>query len=132
MFGKPIPVARVAGVEVKVDPSTLIIAFLVAWSFWARFTEGVGGHSVGVATVMAVIGTVLFFASVLIHELAHALEARHRGMQVRDITLYVFGGATAITSEPERPIDEFAFTGVGPYSNLVLGALFGLVYWLAI
>src|SRR5437660_1089957 len=71
----------------------------------------------------------LVFASVLAHEVAHALEARHRGVDVAGITLYLFGGATEMTTEARRPQDEFALTAVGPWTSIVLGCAFALVAW---
>src|SRR5205809_3107818 len=107
---------RVRGIAVRIDRSALFIALFVAYSFWDRYTSGPGHHSVGAAFVMAVAATVLFFASILAHEAAHALEALHRSLSVGSITLYAFGGATETTSEPSRPVDEFALTAVGPYT----------------
>ncbi len=118
---------RVMGVELRVDESWLLVAFLVVWSFWARFTGGGRHHSVGAALVMAVVAAGLFFSSVLAHELAHALEARQRGLQVRGITLHLFGGTTEIASDARRPGDELAYIAVGPYTTLVLAAALGLL-----
>ena len=120
----PRTVGRLGGVVIRVDNSWVVIAVLVTWIFWARFDEHRGP---AVALVMAVVGAALFFASILAHELAHALEARHRGMEVRSITLYLFGGATEIVSEARRPGDEFAVTAVGPWTSLVLGCSFALL-----
>jgi Zn-dependent protease len=113
----PRTVVRIAGVDVRVDRSWFIIAAFITWSFWTRFDS----------VVMAVAAAVLFFASLLAHELAHALEARHRGIGVRSITLYLVGGATELETEATRPGDEFAVTAVGPWTSLVLGCAFGLV-----
>jgi Zn-dependent protease len=118
---------RISGIELRVDQSWLLVALLVVWSFWTRFTSGADHHSVGAAFVMAVVAAVLFFASVLAHELAHALEAQHRGLRVGGITLHIFGGTTALASEARRPGDEFALTAVGPFTSLVLASALGLV-----
>lgn len=115
---------RPAGIPVRADASLLIIAGLVAWNFWQRFGTVEAG---GTAAVMALAATALFLASILMHELAHAVEARRRGLHVQDITLYVFGGATRITTEVERPADEAAMTAVGPWTSIALGCGFGLV-----
>lgn len=119
---------RIAGVEVRVDRSWYVIAALVAWSFWARFDAT---HSFAGALLMAVAASAVFFASILAHEVAHALEARHRGIEVRSITLYLFGGATETASESRRPVDEFAVTAVGPWTSLVLGCACGLIAYAA-
>jgi Zn-dependent protease/CBS domain-containing protein len=118
---------RIRGIEVDADASWVLIALVVVWSFWDEFTRRVGRHSVGVGVVMAVVAAALFFASILAHELAHAFEARYRGMKVGRILLYVFGGATETMGEPERARDEFVFVALGPYTSLVLAGAFALV-----
>lgn len=118
------PVFSPRGVPVRVDASMWVVAALVAWSFWSRFSTTA---SRGAAIAMAAAATALFFVSILAHELAHALEARRRGLAVEDITLYIFGGATRITSETSRAADEFGLTIVGPWTSIVLGCGFGLV-----
>jgi PDZ domain-containing secreted protein/Zn-dependent protease len=115
---------RPAGIPVRADASLLIIAGLVAWNFWVRFGTVEAG---GTAVAMALAATALFLGSILVHELAHAVEARRRGLHVEDITLYVFGGATRITTEVARPADEAAMTAVGPWTSIALGCGFGLV-----
>jgi Zn-dependent protease/CBS domain-containing protein len=124
---------RIAGIPVRLDPSWLFISVLLAWSFWARFTVEhgrAGRYQVGTAFVMAIVATVLFGASVLAHEVAHALVATHRGLEVASITLYLFGGATETVTEARRPGDEFALTAAGPLTNIALGAVFWLIAYL--
>lgn len=128
VFPRAFPIGRVGGVEVRIDPSWLLIALLIVWTFYARFAAN---HAVGLAIGMAVVGTLLFFASVLAHELAHALEAKHRGVEVRGITLFLFGGVTEMHLEAERPFDEFAISAVGPYTSIVAAAAFGIVATIA-
>jgi len=123
-MSSPLFTVRIARIDVRVHPSWLLIALLVTVSFWTRFSLEV---SAGVAAPMAVTAAVLFFASVLVHELAHALEARHRGVEVHRITLFLFGGAAEMDSDIRRPRDEFALTAVGPFASFVLAAAFGLI-----
>lgn len=125
MFPRAFRIARVRGIDVRVDPTWILIALLVVWTFYSRFS--VSERQLATNLVMATVGALLFFASVLIHELAHALEAQHRGIEVRGITLFLFGGVTEMHLETERPFDEFAISAVGPYSSLVLAAAFGIV-----
>ena len=78
----------------------------------------------------------MFFLSLLLHELAHSLLARRRGIDVRDITLFLFGGVSSLKGEPRTAKDEFAIAVVGPLTSLLLGAVFAagwaiLRYWSA-
>lgn len=125
MFPRALRIARVVGIDIRVDPSWLIIAALVVWTFLSRFQAG--GRELAVAVTMAVVGAALFFLSVLAHELGHALEARHRGIEVHGITLFLFGGVTEMHLEAERPVDELVIAGIGPYVSLFTAAFFGLI-----
>ena len=114
----------VRGIPIRAEATLWIIALLVMWSFWSRFATTDSGVT---AVAMAIASAALFLGSILAHEIAHALEAKRRGLTVQDVTLYVFGGATRITSDIKRPGDEFALTIVGPWASIVLGCGFGLV-----
>lgn len=116
----------VRGIDVRVDASWLIIAALITWSFWGRFEYLEPERSGMVAVVMALVAAVLFFVSLLVHELAHALEAQRRGVEVSSITLFLFGGVTQTSFDVKRPRDEFTLTAVGPLSSFMLAGAFGL------
>lgn len=124
MFGSSWKIARVAGIDVRIDSSWAVIALLVGFSFYARIVtlhEGTeGAPAVGLAATFAV----LFFLSVLVHEFAHALVARRRGVPVEGITLFLFGGVTQTKLESRRASDEFAISIVGPLTSLGLAAVF--------
>lgn len=126
ILGRAYTLTRVGGVDIRIDISWLAIAALIVWSFWARFNAEDEVATVA-AIAMAVVGALLFFSSVLAHELAHALEARHRGVEIAGITLFLFGGVTESKFDVKRPRDEFALTAVGPFTSFVLAAVFGLV-----
>lgn len=128
MFPRAFRITSLGGVDVRVDPSLLIMAALVLWTFLSRFR---GDFAVATAVAMAVAGALLFFLSVLAHEMAHALEARHRGVEVSGVTLFLLGGVTEMHLEANKPSDEFAISAVGPYASLVLAALFGVIATIA-
>lgn len=130
MFGRAFRLFRVHGIDVRADVSWLVILLLVAWSFWARFVV-LHERSAWLAVPMAATATVLLFGSVIAHELAHALEARRRGVHVGGITLFLFGGATETRFDVRRPIDELALTAAGPLVSLALSGLLGLVAYAA-
>jgi Zn-dependent protease len=77
---------------------------------------------------LALISGLLFFASILVHELAHSVVAKALGIPVKGITLFIFGGVAQITKEATRPLAEFAMAVVGPASSLLLAAVFFLLY----
>jgi Zn-dependent protease/CBS domain-containing protein len=127
MFGASWRVGRIAGIEVRIDSSWAVIALLITYSMYLRaaivYPDLSGGGAVG----LAVLATVLFFGSVLVHELAHALVSQTKGIRVQDITLFLFGGATRARVESRGPGDEFLIAVVGPLTSLLLAGLFWVV-----
>jgi Zn-dependent protease len=117
-----IRIARFFGFEVRLDLSWFVVFFLVLWTFaQAVFPARVPGYDTAVYGAMAFAGAVLFFGSVLLHELAHSAMARARGITVEGITLFIFGGMARLKSDPENPKDEFLITVVGPLSSAAIG-----------
>jgi Zn-dependent protease/predicted transcriptional regulator len=127
MFGTSWRVARIFGIEVRVDSSWAVIALLITYSMYLRISFLYRDLSGGAAVGLAVLATVLFFGSVLTHELAHALVSQARGIRVQDITLFLFGGATRARVESRGPGDEFLIAVVGPLTSLLLAGLFWLI-----
>ena len=125
MFPRALRIARVGGVDVRLDPTWLLIAVLVVWSFLTRWS--VTGRPTAVALGMALAAAAGFFGSVLAHELGHAFEAKHRHLEVHGITLFLFGGVTEMDMHTRRPRDEFTVAAIGPWTSLVLAAVLGLV-----
>jgi Zn-dependent protease/CBS domain-containing protein len=126
--GSGLRVATVSGFEISVDYSWFIVFFLILATFsGAVFPERAPGFSRSTHLVMGGVGTVLFFGSLLLHELAHAFAARRRGVEVEGITLFIFGGMARTRSDPRTPGDEFFIAGVGPLTSLLLAAgLYGV------
>ena len=127
MFGTSWRVGRIAGIEVRVDSSWVVIALLITYSMYLRASILYPELSGGGAVALGILATVLFFGSVLVHELAHAVVSQARGIRVLDITLFLFGGATRARVESRGPADEFLIALVGPLTSALLAALFGIV-----
>lgn len=122
-----IRIGRIAGIEIGVHWSWFFIFFLLTWSLsTAVFDED--DMSGGVRWTAGTITSGVFFASVLLHELSHSLVARRRGVPVRSITLFVFGGVSNLEQEAETAKDEFLIAIVGPLMSLLLGIAF-LALW---
>ena len=119
-------VGSILGFTVRVDFSWFIVFFLILWTFaMGVYPATVPGLSRGVYFVMGVTTTLLFFASLLTHEISHSLVARAKGIPVEGITLFIFGGMAQTRGEAESPRDEFLIAGVGPLTSLVLALGFG-------
>jgi Zn-dependent protease len=127
MFGTSWRVGRIAGIELRIDSSWAVIALLITYSMYLRVSILYESLSTAGAVGIAILAAVLFFGSVLIHELAHALVSQTRGIRVQDITLFLFGGVTRARVESRGPGDEFLIAVVGPLTSGILAALFGIV-----
>jgi Zn-dependent protease/predicted transcriptional regulator len=127
MFGTSWRVGRIAGIEVRVDSSWVVIALLITYSMYLQVSRVYQDISAGEAVAVGTLATVLFFGSVLVHELAHALVSHARGIRVQDITLFLFGGATRAKVDSRGPGDEFLIAVVGPLTSGLLAGLFGIL-----
>jgi len=114
---------RLFGIRIRIDWSWLIVFTLITWSLGSSFSEMHPGWSPATSWVVAVVAAVLFFGSVLAHELAHSLFARSRGVPVRVITLFLFGGVSNIERDPDTPRSEFIMAILGPLTSFVIGGL---------
>ncbi len=111
-------------VPIRLHPSVLIAVGLVTVLLAAVvLPRGVPGRSGASYAVAAVLGALLFFASVLAHELAHAVIARRSGVPVRQVTLWALGGVADLGTEPPTPGAQFRIAGVGPLVSAGIGAL---------
>jgi Zn-dependent protease/CBS domain-containing protein len=121
------------GFEIRVDLSWLLIFFLVLWTLSAGiFPTSYPGYSSATYFAMGIVATLLFFASLLAHELSHSFVARAKGIPVEDITLFIFGGVSRTRMDAETPGDEFQIAGVGPLVSLLLSGLFGLIWYVGV
>jgi Zn-dependent protease len=122
VFGRSFRIARIAGIPVNVDASWIYIAILGVYWLYVRFDARFGLDTTA-AFGYAVLGALLFFGSVFLHELAHAVTARLSGIHVEGITLVFFGGFTAARSEQKGPGRSFAISAMGPATTLVVAAV---------
>lgn len=123
--GGGILMGRPFGVPVYVAPSWFLVAALITWVFGGqidRILPGLGGARYLVSLFFAVA----FYASVLVHELAHTVAALRFKLPVRRIQLQFFGGVSEIEKESDTPGREFVLAFVGPLLSLVLAGLFYL------
>lgn len=120
----------VLGIEVRIHFSWFVIFLLILWTFsQGIFPADYPGLSAWTYYVMGVAGALLFFASLLAHELSHSVVARRRGVAVEGITLFIFGGMARTRMDSRTAGDEFVIAGVGPLSSVVLAIAFGIIAW---
>ena len=133
MFGKTVTLFRVFGFEIKVDWSWLILGALIVWSLAkGLFPALYKGLEPADYWVMGAAGALGLFFSIVFHELWHSLIARRFGLNMRGITLFLFGGVSEMGDEPASPKAEFFLALAGPISSVILAAvLLGLSYLLA-
>ena len=118
-------IGKLFGIKIFIDWSWIFIFLLVTWSLAAGvFPSLHPDWGTGMLVGLGLVASILFFASVLAHEFAHSFVARARGMPVRRITLFIFGGVSNIEKEPQSPGNEFWMALVGPLTSLALGILF--------
>jgi Zn-dependent protease len=118
-------IGSVFGLEISVSLSWIFVFAFVAWSL-ADPTGPLHRTELGSAgrIVLGIVGSVLFFASVLVHELAHSLVARARGVRVRGIMLFIFGGVSMFEDEVNDAPGEAWISAVGPLASLAAAAVF--------
>jgi Zn-dependent protease len=120
-MGNGFRIGRLFGIEFRVDPSWLFIFVLISWSLTSLFASWHPGWSFATSLVVALAAALMFFVSILIHELAHSAVALAYGIPVRDITLHLFGGVSNIEKEPPTPRAELLIAIVGPIASISLG-----------
>ncbi len=131
VFHASIRLGRVAGVEVGLNWSWLVIVGLIVLSLAADvFPTENPGLSDGTYVAMAVAAALLFFVSLFLHELGHAVVARREGMEIEGITLWLFGGVARFKGTFPSAGAEFRIAIAGPLVTLVLGGLFLFLGWL--
>ncbi|MGZ6563807.1 MAG: site-2 protease family protein, partial [Solirubrobacteraceae bacterium] len=121
-MGSSFRLAQVAGIEIRVHWSWLLVAGLIVWSLSAGvFPETNPGLPDGAYVAMALAAALLFFASILLHELGHAVQATREHVAIDGIVLWAFGGVALMRAEPPSAGAELRIALAGPAVSLVLG-----------
>ena len=117
-------IGQIAGINIYINVSWIIILVLLTWSLAVNwFPSLYPGWSVGTYWIISLIAAILLFVSVLLHELAHSVVARARGLPVHNITLFIFGGVSNIEQEPTNAGVEFQMAVVGPIISILIGVV---------
>ena len=132
MLKEGIPIGRLFGISIRLHYSWFVIFALMIWLLSANYFPAVYPHwSTAISISAGIVTSLLFFLSLLAHELMHSLVAQHYGIKVRAITLFIFGGVSQITEEPHDARTEFRIAVAGPLTSIILGVIFwGLWYLL--
>lgn len=127
MIGRGLRIGRLFGIPIELHISWFLVLFLVAWTFAAQLEPALGRMGFEKSTplrwVLGFVAAVLLFGSVLLHELSHSLVAVHYGIEVKRITLFMFGGVAQLGGEPQRPWVEFLVAVAGPLTSAALAGL---------
>ena len=118
--------ARVFGIRIGASHGWFVFLFIMIWWLSDRFADELPGASNTTTYVTAVAGAVLFFLSIALHELGHAVVARRNGIEVLGIDLWVFGGLAKLSRDSETPGEEFRIAAAGPAVTLLLTVLGGV------
>ena len=119
-----IRLGRLFGIEIGANWSLIFIFALITWSLdSSQLPELSPGHSQTAYLAAAVAGAILFYLSLLAHELSHALIARRSGVKVAGITLWLFGGVSRLEGEPGSARSEALIAGVGPLTSFAVAAV---------
>jgi Zn-dependent protease len=121
--GGSIQLVRISGIRIGASPSWFIVLFLVIYFLAGYFQDTLGGTQTE-GFVVAVCSAVLFFASLIAHELGHAFTARRNGIEIDGIDLWLLGGLARFKQDSRSPGQEFAIAAAGPAVSLLLALVF--------
>ncbi|MCL5985164.1 MAG: M50 family metallopeptidase, partial [Actinobacteria bacterium] len=129
LFRSSVRLFKIFGIEVGLNYSWFIIFALITYTLTTSFfPTSLPNASIPIYIVLGIITSILFFFSVLFHELSHSLVARKNGIPIDKISLFVFGGVAQMTKEPDTPKAELLMAIAGPLSSFVLGVFFGAIF----
>jgi Zn-dependent protease/predicted transcriptional regulator len=120
--------ARLFGIDVRIHVTWFVALGLITWALATGYFRFLVPRQQFVTAIeLAALSAVLLFVSVLVHEFSHSVVARALGMQVRDITLFIFGGVSNIRGEARTPRDEALVSAVGPLTSFGIAGVFWLI-----
>lgn len=122
---------KIFGIPIGVHYSWLFIFILITWSLAATYYPvNYPDFSTSTNWILGALSGLMLFASVLAHELGHSIVAQRRGIPVKSITLFIFGGAASITKEADTPGAEFSMAIAGPATSFGLAGIFWLIHFI--
>ena len=122
---------KILGIQIGVHYSWLFIFILITWSLAATYyPANYPDFSTSTNWILGALSGLMLFVSVLAHELGHSVVAQRRGIPVKSITLFIFGGAASITKEADTPGAEFSMAITGPATSFLLAGIFWLIYFI--
>jgi Zn-dependent protease/CBS domain-containing protein len=131
MFGKKIPLFKLFGFQINIDYSWFFVLILITWSLAAgEFPRRFEGLAPSTYWTMGLTGALLLFVSIVLHELGHSVVARGFGIEMKGITLFIFGGVAEMTEEPKSPKAEFWIAIAGPIVSVLLAFGAAAMYYL--
>ncbi|MBT3363543.1 MAG: site-2 protease family protein [Chloroflexi bacterium] len=125
-----IKIGRILGIPIYINYTWLFVfAFITYMLAVDVFPSDERNFSQLTYWLLGICTSLLFFASLLLHELAHSFVCLKNGIPVKSITLFIFGGVARIAKEAEKPSLEFLMAAAGPFASIALSAIFGSIWW---
>lgn len=123
-----ISLGKIYGIDIRINYSWFILFAIIALSLTFQVLPlTFPDMAMPVQVITGLTMTALFFISVLVHELSHAIYAKKQGIKIERITLFIFGGAAEIQDEPRFPRQEFIMAALGPFTSIAIGVIFILM-----
>src|SRR3990170_4439274 len=124
-MARPINLFKILGIRISIDYTWFIVFVLFAWSLaYGYYPANIPNLSLSTYIVMGVISSLSLFICVLIHELSHSYTSNRLGLDIKELTLFIFGGMAKLTREPDRAMDELKIAAAGPLASLALAVFF--------
>ncbi len=125
---RSIRIGRLAGIPIGIQPLWLLIVALITWTLGAAYYPHEVAHISPLASyALGLLSALLLFASILLHELGHAVVARRHGVEIEEIDLWLLGGVARMSGQPKAAGDELRFALAGPAVTLVIAVLFAAI-----